>query len=101
METADTMDNIAGLTAPSGLALRTSPHADPNRRADEPEVLTQLVHEEPLIGEMELGGHVGEEDESRRRAGHLRGVEDPNRTAMLARRRIRHRDLLDELVQRG
>src|SRR6187402_1252327 len=73
---------------------------DADRRADETEVLAELVDEIAFVGKVELGGYVREEHEPWRRARRLRGIQDADRAAVLARGRIRHRDLLDELVQR-
>src|SRR5687768_4537259 len=69
-----------GVTSPSiarpplrGRVLPPPPHVQPDRRSFEAERLPKLVHEEPLVGEMELRGDVGEEHEHGRRHTRLRG----------------------------
>src|SRR5438128_12438812 len=39
---------------------------DPDRRADEAESLANLIFQEALIGEVQLHGAIGEQDEGRR-----------------------------------
>jgi hypothetical protein len=57
-----------GLPGPARTpSFGAAPDLHPNRRAGEPELLPELIDEEPLVRKMERGRHVGEEDEGRRR----------------------------------
>src|SRR3954451_20064080 len=87
------------LAADVGIAI-AAPHLDADRRADETELLAQLVDQEALVGEVERRRHVGEEEERRRRDAGLRRVHDADVSAAWADRRIRGGHLLEELVER-
>ena len=52
------------------------PHRDADGRAVKPEGLAQVVHQEAVVREVELGGDVREEDELRRRGARLRRIQD-------------------------
>src|SRR5688572_13109414 len=68
---------IRGLSIPAALCLflaTSSTNVKPDGRALEAESLPELVHEEPLVGEVELRRDVREEHERRRRHAGLGGV---------------------------
>src|SRR5262245_48952700 len=79
--------------------LAAAAHLNPNRRAEEAELLAELVDEESLIREMKGRRHVREEHERRRRDADLRGVENPHMRTLRAHGWIRGRHLGDESIQ--
>src|SRR6185369_9138068 len=73
---------------------------DPDRRADEAELLPQLIDQEALVGKVKRRRDVGEEDERRRGDADLRGVHDADVLAPRADRRVGGGHRFDELVER-
>src|SRR5688500_6698505 len=88
----------ASISAPRGSFAPAAPDMKPDRRAEEAELVPDLVDQEPLVGEVEGGRDVGEEHERRRRHGGLGGIEDAHVAAARARRRVGFGNPLDERV---
>src|SRR5215203_2945837 len=84
-------------TSPS--LLFPAAHVDADRRADQAERFPQAVDQEAFVGEMKLGGDVGEEDERRRRDPGLRCVENAHFPPARARRWMDRRHGGDEPIQ--
>ena len=69
-------------------ARRAAPaEPEPDRAAGEAEPLAQRAHQVALVGEVERGGIVDEQEEGRRAGRGLRPVEDLERLAVESRRR--------------
>src|SRR5919197_2001692 len=88
---ASTVSSIMNGSSLARPFARPAPAANlnPDWRPRESEFSTQLVHQKALVGEMEGGRNVGEEDEGWRRCADLRRVQNAHVLAAGADRRMR------------
>ena len=83
------------------VSLFPPPNLNPNRCAEEAEMLAELIDQKSLVREMKCRRHVREEDKRRRRDANLSCVHDPDVPAARAHWRIRFCDRFDQFVDRG